>query len=138
MSSRPTSFQEQLVNKDTSAVNLACRSQASGASDVGRIFGNLTNCTIGKINININPAVTMQHSLAVKEEFDDIVKYFRRGSILRETTFVFVLLSCTKVECSCVYIPLVNLLMLILIAIFHRISCGIYSTGNPVEYGFCA
>ena len=34
---------------------------------------------------------------------------------------------------------LVDLWLLILIAIFHRISCGIYvySTGNPVEYGFC-
>ena len=31
MSSRTTSFQEQLVN---SAVNVACESQASGASDV--------------------------------------------------------------------------------------------------------
>lgn len=49
MSSHPTSFQEQLANKDTNAVNLACTSQASRTSDVGKIFDNLTNCTLGKI-----------------------------------------------------------------------------------------
>ena len=66
-------YKQRPINKDTTAVNLlACTSQASGASDVGRIFGNLTNCTIGN---NINPTATVQHSLAVEEEFDDKVKY---------------------------------------------------------------
>ena len=50
--------------------------------------------------------------------------------------FLFCLLLCIKVECSCV--PLLTA-MLISIAIFHQISCGIYvySTEKPVEYGVC-
>ena len=37
--------------------------------NMARVFGNLTNCTIGKMTVNINPSV---YSSSVEDEFDKL------------------------------------------------------------------
>ena len=74
MSSKPTSFPAQMecsraVETSQMTVKIAA---ANPGGDLQRVFGDLTNCTIGKITININPAVTVQQT--AEEEFDEIVK----------------------------------------------------------------
>ena len=44
----------------------------SGEHGIKSLFGDLTNCTIGKLTININPAITVQRT--IEEEFDELVR----------------------------------------------------------------
>ena len=59
------SFPAQIECSQTSQVTVK-DDAANPGSDLQRVFGDLTNCTIGKITININPAVTVPQS--VEEE----------------------------------------------------------------------
>ena len=42
----------------------------SGEHGIRSWFRDLTNCTIGKLTININPAITVQRT--IEEEFDEL------------------------------------------------------------------
>ena len=60
MSSEPTTYKEQF---DVSKVETSkIQSQATG-SDVRRIFGDLTNCSIGSITINVSANTTTDPSI---------------------------------------------------------------------------
>jgi len=74
MSSKPTSFPAQMeCSRAVETSQMTVKNVAANpGSDLQRVFGDLTNCTIGKITININPAVTVQQT--AEEEFDEIVK----------------------------------------------------------------
>ena len=77
MSSKPTSFPAEMECSratDTPQVMVKNAAALSRGSDLQRVFGDLTDCNIGKITININPAITVQQSSDHKEEFDEIVK----------------------------------------------------------------
>ena len=43
----------------------------SGAENIARLFGDLTNCTIRNLTVNVNPTFTGQQ---VEKEFDELVK----------------------------------------------------------------
>lgn len=78
MSRKPTSFQDQLAELITSTQKQQCQvtsagtcassrqSLVSSGHGIGSLL-DLTNCTTGKLTININPAVTVQHT--IEEEF---------------------------------------------------------------------
>ena len=83
MAGTSSSFQEELAKSTTVTTKQMSRPTASGAvfsskAVVGgqdgfrNLFGNITNCTIGKLTVNINPAITVQQS--VEEEFDELVR----------------------------------------------------------------
>ena len=59
MSSEQTTYKEQLeaTDKVCKAEISKSQTQATGI-DVRRIFGDLTNCSIGSITINVNPTTT--------------------------------------------------------------------------------
>ena len=84
MMSGTSSFQDELVKSSTGTTKQLCqptslgarvstRSKAviSGKHGIRSLFGDLTNCTIGKLTININPAITVQRTI---EEFDKLVR----------------------------------------------------------------
>ena len=52
--------------------------QKSGPSSnlTGRLFGDLTNCSIGSITVNVNPVTNMKSKLEEEadKEFDELVK----------------------------------------------------------------
>ena len=53
-------------NNQTVAVN-------SAGSSMGRLFGDLTNCSIGQITVNVNPTITVHHEES-EDAFDEILK----------------------------------------------------------------
>ena len=54
--------------------NLQVVSHTGDATDkMGRLLGDLTNCMIRTLMVNINPTITV-HSSEVEEEFDEIVQ----------------------------------------------------------------
>ena len=53
-------------NNQTVAVN-------SAGSSMGRLFGDLTNCSIGQITVNVNPTITVHH----EESEEPLMKFSR-------------------------------------------------------------
>ena len=54
-------------------VQVFTHTQSGGATDnIGRLFGDLTNCTIGNITVNVNPTITFEGS-KLEKEFDELV-----------------------------------------------------------------
>ena len=49
-------------------------SASSSSRCVEQIFGDLTNCTIGHITINVAPQFST-HSTKIEEEFDSLAKF---------------------------------------------------------------
>ena len=49
-------------------VSASSSSSSSSSTSYGRLFGDLTHCTIGRITINIQPTITAD------DEYDEIVK----------------------------------------------------------------
>ena len=85
MSTQPTSFQDQLAELSNDepqqqGQNISTRVRGSkslvtseaGGQGIGRLFGDLTKCNIGKLTININP--NFQVHCSAEDEFDEIVK----------------------------------------------------------------
>ena len=50
----------------------AAAAAAAAADNLGRLFGDLTNCTIGDITVNVNPTITFESS-KVEQEFDELI-----------------------------------------------------------------
>ena len=69
MSSKPTSFPAQMeFSRAVETSQMTVKNVAANpGSDLQRVFGDLTNCTIAKITININPAVTVQQTAHLKK-----------------------------------------------------------------------
>ena len=85
MMSGTSSFQDELAKSSTgtpkqlchptssgACVSTSSKAVASGEHGIGSLFGDHTNCTIGKLTININPAITVQRT--IEEEFDELVR----------------------------------------------------------------
>ena len=67
MSTKKTTYEEQMENKELSKRSVVTTHSLEGMQ---RVFGDLSNCTIGNITINIGPQVTSR----VDEEFDSLAK----------------------------------------------------------------
>ena len=69
-----TGTTKQLCQPTSSGACVGTSSKAvvSGEHGMRSLFGDLTKCTIGKLNININPLITVQRT--IEEEFDEIVR----------------------------------------------------------------
>ena len=42
---------------------------------LNRLFGDLTNCTIGSLTVNVRPIINVQFAEKVDKEFDELVQY---------------------------------------------------------------
>ena len=84
MMSGTSSFQDELANSSTGTMKQLCQPTSSGACvstsskavvsgehGIRSLFGDFTNCTMDKLTININPAITVQRT--IEEEFDELV-----------------------------------------------------------------
>lgn len=73
MARQPITFQAKVATSDAYKESRTCESAIPSmpvSGSVRKLFGDFTNCTIGSININIQPSIsTDQHN-----EFDAIVK----------------------------------------------------------------
>ena len=55
MSNQSTSFSGQLREVPSQQSNVTQDSGLSSGSGMGKIFGDLTNCSIGQVTVNVNP-----------------------------------------------------------------------------------
>ena len=55
--------------KSSSAVQVAT-SDSKTTGDLSGIFGNLSNCSIGRLTVNINPSISVKQTPA--DEFDEL------------------------------------------------------------------
>ncbi len=46
--------------------------RSGGAENMARVFGDITNCTIGSITVHVNPTITV-YSSDIEKEFDEVV-----------------------------------------------------------------
>ena len=64
----------QVCQPTSSGACASTRNKAvvSGEHGITSLIGDLTNCTIGQLTININPTITVQRT--IEEEFDELVQ----------------------------------------------------------------
>ena len=55
--------------------NLSVLYNTSSTESLGRLFGDLTNCTIGSLTVNVRPIINVQSAEKVDKEFDELVQY---------------------------------------------------------------
>ena len=48
---------------------------AGTTESLGRLFGDLTNCTIGSLTVNVRPIFNVQSAEKVDKEFDGLVQH---------------------------------------------------------------
>ena len=48
---------------------------AGTTESLGRLFGDLTNCTIGSLTVNVRPIYNVQSAEKVDKEFDELVQH---------------------------------------------------------------
>ena len=59
----------------SSAVSTVCTNvDSEPASSMGRLFGDMTKCSIGQITINVNPNIHPTTQLNKEQEFDEVLK----------------------------------------------------------------
>ena len=82
MSNQSTSFSGQLRQVPSQQINVTQDSGLASGSGMAKIFGDLTNCSIGQITVNVNPNIHPTISLGARkddsddddEKLDDILK----------------------------------------------------------------
>ena len=55
--------------------NRSVQQNAGTTESRGRLFGDLTNCTIGSLTVNVRPIFNVQCTERVDKEFDELVQY---------------------------------------------------------------
>ena len=55
--------------------NRSVQYNAGTTESLGRLFGDLTNCTIGSLTVNVRPIFNVQSAEKVDKEFDELVQY---------------------------------------------------------------
>ena len=55
--------------------NRSVQYNAGTTESLGRLFGDLTNCTIGSLTVNVRPIFNVQCAERVDKEFDELVQY---------------------------------------------------------------
>ena len=55
--------------------NQSVQYNTGSTESLGRLFGDLTNCTIGSLTVNVRPIINVQFAEKVDKEFDELVQY---------------------------------------------------------------
>ena len=55
--------------------NRSVQQNAGTTESLGRLFGDLTNCAIGSLTVNVKPIFNVQSAERVDREFDELVQY---------------------------------------------------------------
>ena len=59
--------------ESTCKLNQVVANTSSSSDNIRRLFGDMTNCTIGNITVNVNPSIQIECN-KVEEEFDRLVR----------------------------------------------------------------
>ena len=62
-------------NENRCQENRSVQYNAGTTESLGRLFGDLTNCTIGSLTVNVRPIFNVQSAEKVDKEFDELVQH---------------------------------------------------------------